>query len=512
MFSQVKAKSGKTLNGSSCTEAIIINTIPLLIDGKEVLHESQDDTFKVYHPEHGKQTSLVQGANEETVGKAIAGAKEAFSSWSKIPAFKRRDILWKAAELLQERKKELEESYRHDTHVSEMITEFDNGMAAEHLRSAATIATEIKGEIPPVLEGTLSLVTRVPYGVIFSMSPFNMGSILAIRTFCYALACGNTVVWKANPTVPSLHMGLCKVMWDAGVPPGALQMIHFAPGTEPKLTEQVLAHPDIRLVNFTGSTRVGSIIGSLAGKYVKPAILELGGNAPALVFASADLRLAANNIVFGGLVHSGQICMSTSRIVVVKEAADELIKELESIVKDNFPHIGKMGLATQGGVDKMVHLVEDAVKKGAVPLGHAISIQKRPSSDHDAIGYTPIILDRVTSEQQIYTEETFGPSLIVIRAKDVEDAIRIANDSDVGLSASIWTRDYKQALDVAQRIECGAVHINSTSVHDEPALPHGGFKNSGFGRFNSMAAGMAFTTTKSITMHEPKMLPLSVLG
>ncbi|ORY35310.1 aldehyde dehydrogenase [Naematelia encephala] len=499
MFNRVKAPPPATSRGIIPTADIPIARVPLLINGKELLSPDQENQFNVFHPDGKHQSSLVQGANENTVNEAIDGAKAAFSSWSRLPAVKRRDILWKAAELLQERQEELAEAYRHDTHVAGMITGFDNGMAAEHLKSAASIATEIKGEIPPVLEGTLSLVTRVPYGVIFSISPFNMGSILAVRTFCYALACGNTVVWKANPIVPSLHMGLCKVMWDAGVPAGALQMIQFAPGTEERLTEQVMAHPDIRLVNFTGSTRVGSIIGRLAGQYVKPAILELGGNAPALVLASADIELAANNIVFGGMVHSGQICMSTSRVVVVEEVADALTKALEAIAKEHLTSFGRMGLATQGGwVKYLADLRLAEVSEGAVVLGDPMPLPERASTAKDATGYAPVILDKVTADQHIYFEETFGPSLVIIRAKDVEDGIRIANDSDVGLSASVWSRDYKEALDVAQRLETGAVHINSTS-------------NSGFGRFNSMAAGMAFTTTKSITMHEPKMLPLEIL-
>lgn len=478
--------------------------VPLLINGREI---KTGQPFDLKHPRTGEVVSHFHGASEQDLNDAVSGAKTAFRSWAALPAGKRRDILYKAANLIEERYESvLAPAYAKDTNVASIVFGTDKAYGVEHLKSAAALTTELKGEIPPTMDGSLALVTREPYGVILAISPFNFGITLGVRAFCYALACGNAVIWKANQQIPTLHYELCKIMHDAGVPKEVLQMVQFAPGTEPERTEQLIAHPDIKLVNFTGSIGVGSSIGALAGKYIKPALLELGGNAPAVILEDADLAMAANNIVFGGMLHSGHICMSTARIVVLESVADQLVSELEKIVAAEFKGLDRMRMANKAGVDKLHSLVADATSKGA-NLIKGVAVTPKD----DEISHAPVILDRVDSSQDIYHQETFGPSLVVIRAKDVEDAIRIANDSDVGLSASVWGKDYKQCLDVAKRIESGAVHINSMTVHDEPNLPHGGMKNSGFGRFNGQAAGMQFTQTKCITMREPHMLPIAYI-
>ncbi|KAJ9122167.1 hypothetical protein QFC24_004395 [Naganishia onofrii] len=480
--------------------------IPLWINGEDVVTSK---VFDVQHPSTGKVSSKVCGASEDDVTRAIEGARAAFPAWAKTPAATRRDILFKVAALMEAKKDELATAYSHDTNASPMIVSFDLGAALTHMKSGATIATEVRGEIPQTSDGSLALVTREPYGVVFSVCPFNMGLVLCVRTFCYALACGNTVVIKASPAIPFLHYSLGAILKEAGVPDGVVQILQFAPGTEPERTEQIIAHPHIRMANFTGSTKVGSIIGSLCGKYIKPCLLELGGKAPILVLESADLKMAANNIVFGALLHSGQICMSTERVVVVESVADKLVEEIQAIAKNELPALGHMELASKLGVEKMDRLVNDALSKGAKRLTvESVEDKKVAEGAH---AYLPVILDNVKPDQDIYYQETFGPGFVIIRAKDTEDAVRIANDNEAGLSASVWTRDYKEALDVARSIESGAVHINGSSVHDEPNLPHGGMKTSGFGRFNGMAAIQAFTQTKAITMHEPHALPIAVL-
>lgn len=481
-----------------------LSDIPLIINGESV---RVPKPFESKHPRTNEISSHIHGATAEHIDLAIKGAREAFLTWSKVPSIQRRDILLKAANLVEERYDSvLGPAYAKDTSVTNIVLATDKGLGVNLLRNTAMVATETKGELPPTADGSLALVDRVPYGVCLAMSPFNFGITLGTRAFCYALSVGNTVIWKANPQIASLHHELCKIMLEAGVPKGVLQMIQFQPGSEAEMVERLISHPDVRHVNFTGSIQIGSQIGALAGKYVKPAILELGGNAPAVVLESADLKLAANNIIFGGLLHGGHICMSTARIVVVECVADGLVKELESVIAERFTKLGRMELSSRAAADKMHRLVDDAVSKGASLLQ---GITKTPKDDLSS--YSPVILDHVDASQDIYHQETFGPSLIVVRAKDVDDAVRIANDSDVGLSSSVWGQDYKQCLDVARRIESGAVHINSMTVHDSTELPHGGFKNSGFGRFNGQEAGRQFTTTKTITMKEPHMLPIEYL-
>jgi acyl-CoA reductase-like NAD-dependent aldehyde dehydrogenase len=256
-----------------------------------------------------------------------------------MPAVARRDILFKVAELLEAKKGELGEAYVHDTNVAPIVVSSDQGFALSHLKSGGTIATEVRGEIPQTTDGSLALVTREPYGVVYSVCPFNMGLTLCVRTFCYALACGNTVVVKASPAIPFLHYSLGPLLKEAGVPDGVVQILQYAPGTEAQLTEQVIAHPHVRMANFTGSTKVGSSIGALCGKYIKPCLLELGGKAPIVVLESADLKMAANNIVFGALLHSGQICMSSERVIVVESVADKLVHEIQEIAKSELERL-----------------------------------------------------------------------------------------------------------------------------------------------------------------------------
>ena len=268
--------------------------------------------------------------------RAIEGARAAFPAWAKTPATTRRDILFKVAALIEAKKEELGAAYVHDTNVAPIVVSADQGFALSHIKSGATIATEVRGEIPQTADGSLALVTREPYGVVYSVCPFNMGLTLCVRTFCYALACGNTVVLKASPAIPFLHYSLGPLLKEAGVPDGVVQILQYAPGTEAQLTEQVIAHPHVRMANFTGSTKVGSSIGALCGKYIKPCLLELGGKAPIVVLESADLKLAANNIVFGALLHSGQICMSSERVIVVESVADKLVQEIQEIAKSEY--------------------------------------------------------------------------------------------------------------------------------------------------------------------------------
>ncbi|KAJ9114874.1 hypothetical protein QFC20_001246 [Naganishia adeliensis] len=440
---------------SAATEA---RQVPLWINGQDVVTSK---TFDVQHPSSGKTVSKVSGAGEEEVNRAIEGAKAAFPAWAKTPATTRRDILFKVAELLEAKKEELGAAYAHDTNVAPIIVSSDSGFAISHMKSGATIATEVRGEIPQTADGSLALVTREPYGVVYSVCPFNMGLTLCVRTFCYALACGNTVIVKASPAIPFLHYSLGPLLKEAGVPDGVVQILQYAPGSEAQLTEQVIAHPHIRMANFTGSTKVGSIIGSLCGKYIKPCLLELGGKAPIVVLESADLKIAANNIVFGSLLHSGQICMSSERVIVVESVADKLVHEIQEIAKNELPALGHMELASKVGVEKMERLVDDALSKGAKRLT-VESVDDKKVQD-GAQAYLPVILDNVKPDQDIYYQETFGPAFVIIRAKDTEDAVRIANDNEAGLSASVWTRDYKEALDVARSIESGAVRVLAAS-------------------------------------------------
>jgi acyl-CoA reductase-like NAD-dependent aldehyde dehydrogenase len=253
----------------------------------------------------------------------------------------------------------------------------------------------------------------------------------------------------------------------------------------------------VRRVNFTGSTRVGRIIAETAGRYLKPVLLELGGKAPLIVLDDADLDAAVNAAAFGAFMNQGQICMSTERIIVDESVADEFVRRFAAKAKSlpaGDPRSGNVVLGSvvsRAAVQCIEGLVENAVEKGAeLVAGGTV----------DGTVMTATVLDRVTPDHRIYREESFGPVVCVMRVKGVEEAIRVANDSEYGLSASVFGRDIARALQVAKRIESGICHINGATVHDEAQMPFGGVKASGYGRFGGRAGIEEFTDLRWITI------------
>jgi benzaldehyde dehydrogenase (NAD) len=259
----------------------------------------------------------------------------------------------------------------------------------------------------------------------------------------------------------------------------------------------LIAHPAIRRINFTGSTGVGRIIARLAGEQLKPVLLELGGKAPLLVLDDADLDQAVDAAIFGAFMNQGQICMSTERLVVDQSIADEFVGRL--VRRANALTVGdpSRGPATLGAVvsaaaaERVQALVEDAAGQGAT-----IAAGGKP----DGALMRPTIVDHVTPAMKLYTEESFGPVVSVIRARDTDDAVRIANATEYGLSAAVFSRDLARALSVAQRIESGICHINGPTVQDEAQMPFGGVKASGYGRFGGTAGVAEFTDLRWITL------------
>ncbi len=288
---------------------------------------------------------------------------------------------------------------------------------------------------------------------------------------------------------------LCSVLAEAGLPKGALNFIVADPSNAAPTTTALVAHPEVKKINFTGSTVVGRIIGRLAGEHLKPVLMELGGKAPAIVWADADLDLAADQCALGAFLNAGQVCMSTERIVVHKKVRAAFEHKIRASTEKFFSSKGDAPiLIQQRGADKARKLVRDAAAKGAILAG--------PGADAgDEAGGTrmrPVIVTGVTQEMDIYMTESFGPAVSLFEVETEEEALRIANDTEYGLSSAVFTEDLRTGLRLARGIETGAVHINNMSVHDESALPHGGAKSSGFGRFNA-ASIEEWVRTKTVT-------------
>ncbi|SCZ90067.1 BZ3500_MvSof-1268-A1-R1_Chr1-3g01756 [Microbotryum saponariae] len=442
------------------------------------------------------------------VPKVLEAASKSFKAWRNTPVTQRRDIFNKTVELFKEHQSKFAGIESAETTSAPGWAGFDAFLAtdsrvaivcAEILAESGAVATvALRGEIATTEAGKRAFIKRCPYGTVFSMAPWNAPLVLSMRSVSNPIIGGNVVILKTSEMSPKTQLTLAQLFHDAGLPAGVLNVIHVDPKDAPAVVEAIIAHDSVGKVNFTGSTRVGAIIAATAGKHIKPVVLELGGKAPAIVCHDADLKTAWNAIAFGGWFHSGQICMATQTVIAHESVAEELLQLLNNH-KPNVTAAGEgaplRGLFTEASAQRVKGIIDDAVSKGAkIAVGDA-------KVEGNVV--QPIILKDVTPEMQIYRTEMFAPVFSLITFKDEEEAIRIANDHEYGLSASIYSKDVNRALSLADEIDSGAVHINGASVADGAAHPHGGWKKSGFGRFNGIEGIREFTQLKTVTINEP---------
>jgi benzaldehyde dehydrogenase (NAD) len=329
--------------------------------------------------------------------------------------------------------------------------------------------------------------------------------ILGVRAIATPLACGNTVVLKGSEISPATHGLIIEALQEAGFPAGVVNFVTNAPTDAGAVVEAMIAHPALRRVNFTGSTKVGKLIAQTCAKYLKPAVLELGGKAPLLVLDDADINAAVAAATFGAFANSGQICMSTERIIVDESVADVFVAKLVDRAMSlplGDPRKGPVVLGSvvdMAAVERCNELIDDALAKGAKLLcGGKATNTLMPAT----------LLDHVTPAMRIYREETFGPVKAIVRVKGVEEAVACANDNEFGLSAAVFGKDTSRAWQVAGRIESGICHVNGPTVHDEAQMPFGGVKSSGYGRFGGQAGIDAFTELRWITVQNvPRHYP-----
>ncbi|MPR08605.1 aldehyde dehydrogenase [Microvirga tunisiensis] len=480
--------------------------INLLIDDRDVA-ASTGATFERRDPITGDVASRAAAASVADAQAAADAAAAAFPAWSKLGPNARRSVLLKAADLLEGRAAEFVNLMATEIGATAGWAQFNVKLAAGMLREAASLTTQITGEIiPSDKPGCVSMAVRQPAGVVLGIAPWNAPVILGVRAVATPLACGNTVVLKASEICPGTHHLIGAVLREAGLPAGAINVITNAPENAPEIIEALIAHSAVRRINFTGSTRVGRIIAETAARFLKPVLLELGGKASLVVLDDAHLDAAVAASAFGAFMNQGQICMSTERIVVDNAVADDFVAKLaakaESLQAGN-PRHGNFALGSLVGVEaaeRIGGLVNDAVSKGAKLLA---------GGRVDGTVMSATVLDHVTPAMRLYGEESFGPVVCVIRATGVEEAVRIANDTEYGLSAAVFGRDITRALEVAHRIDSGICHINGATVHDEAQMPFGGVKASGYGRFGGKAGIAEFTELRWITIETgPQHFPI----
>jgi benzaldehyde dehydrogenase (NAD) len=474
-----------------------MTTISMLIGG-EHRQAAKGATFERRNPLDGSVATVAPAA---TVGDAVAAveaAAAAFPAWSAMGPGARRALLLKAAEALEAKGEAFAKAVASETGGSALWAGFNVHLAAGMLQEAASITTQISGEvIPSEVPGNLAMAIRQPAGVVLGMAPWNAPVILGVRAIATPLACGNTVVLKGSELCPATHGLIIEALQDAGFPPGVVNFVTNAPADAAAVVEAMIAHPAVRRVNFTGSTRVGKLIALACARHLKPSVLELGGKAPALVLDDADLDAAVNGIAFGAFANSGQICMSTERIVVDAKVADTFVSKLVAKAKALPLGDPRNGPVVLGSVVDMATvkccnaMIDDALAKGAkLVCGGKADSTLMPAT----------VLDHVTPAMAIYHEESFGPVKPIVRVDGEDAAVACANDNPYGLSSAVFTRDAARGLRVAQRIESGICHVNGPTVHDEAQMPFGGVKASGWGRFGGRAGIDAFTELRWVTV------------
>jgi benzaldehyde dehydrogenase (NAD) len=418
----------------------------LLIGGQWMPADS-GKTYECVNPFTGKATTRAAAASVSDVARAVGAAQDAFGAWAALPPSKRRQYMLAAADAIEARLPEFSEAVTSEMGGPAAMGLYNVNSLAERFRFAAGVAFDgLTGEVIPSKNPRRTMIAiRKPLGVVMGIVPWNVSALPVGNSVPDALVLGNTVVIKASEQMPRTHGLVAACFVEAGLPAGVVNLITNAPENAPQVVEALIAHKHVRLIHFTGSTRIGRIIAEQAGKHLKRAILELGGNAPFIVLADADLDLAVRAAAFGSFVNSGQGCVCTERVIVDKSIADEFCRRLAAVAKktiygDLRDSNTQLGPVINGAAaTRLEAMVGDACSGSAKVLA---------GGKAEGPCFEPTVLSNVTSAMRLYREESFGPIVSVTAADGPEDALRLANDSDYGLSSAIFTRDITLALDL----------------------------------------------------------------
>ncbi|KAG5944271.1 hypothetical protein E4U60_006122 [Claviceps pazoutovae] len=427
--------------------------VPLVLKGQDYAPKK---SFDIKSPVTGKVLHKNTGASVDDAAKAVDAVAEALTSWRRTTPHERQDVLLKAADIMSRRRDELATCMVDEIGCASDWADFNLNNFIAMLEDVGGRVPTLTGSFPAMANPDRStIVLREPYGVVLSIAAWNAPYMLGTRAIAFPIAAGNTVVLKASESC-------------AGLPKGVVSLLVHEPSDAAAVTSSLITDLRVRKINFTGSATVGRIIAKQATEHLKPVVLELGD-------------LAAQRCALGSFIHGGQICMCTEKILVHKAIKDTFRQKLAAAVAAMFPSDGEaIVLINTAAVHKNKQLVADATERGATILHRDVAAHESSTTR-----MWPIVVDNVTADMDIYKTEFFGPTVSVLDIESDEEAIRIANDTEYGLASC--------------PIETGAVHINSITVHDESALPHGGAKSSEYGRFNASLGLKEWTRTKNVT-------------
>ncbi len=472
----------------------------LWIDNRAVAALS-GETFETMNPATGAVLAKLPRARREDVDRAVASAAKAFSVWSQTDPNERARILWKAGELVMGKLEELAQLEALDTGKPIASARLiDVPRTADTFFYFSGWATKLGGETIPVRGPFLNYTVREPLGVIGAIVPWNFPLLLGARKIAAALTVGNTVVIKPPEEASLTVIALAKILAEAGLPPGALNVLT---GYGEEVGAALVEHPGVAKISFTGGTETGKLIMRAAASTLKRVSLELGGKSPNIVFADADVAAASTAAVSAAFYNAGELCTAGSRLLVDRKVHDQVLETVVAgaraiVPGDPLDPATKMGpLISASHRDKVVGYVKAGEAEGAKRSAG------EPREPGEA-GYfvDPTVFSGVAEAMTIAREEIFGPVLSVIPFDDLEEAARIAEATEFGLAAGVWTRDIGKAHALAARLRAGTVWINTYNRFDA-ASPYGGYKQSGFGRENGRAVLDELTQVKSIWVAVP---------
>jgi aldehyde dehydrogenase (NAD+) len=474
-----------------------IRELQQYLDGQWV-DAADGATFDDLDPFTGDLVARVPAGKRADARAAVQAAAAAFPAWSKTPPAERQRVFLKAADILESRADEVADWLIRETGAAFGFSMFQLHFVPGLFRQAAALAYAPLGQVIPSDTGKFSMGLRRPVGVVGAIAPWNAALILSARSIAGPMALGNTVVLKPSELSPYAGGLLwAEIFAEAGLPAGVLNVVTHAPGGAAEIGDELVESPHVRRINFTGSTAVGRKLAEAAGRQLKRVVLELGGQNPLIVLADADVDYAVDASAFGAYLHQGQICMSTRKVIVERQIADAFTARLTEKVKglkvgNPAEHDTVIGpLINESALDLVRSRVEAAVAQGAKLLAGG-----------EAVGacFQATLLADVPPDSDFAQHETFGPVAAIEVVDSAEEAIERANATAYGLSAGIITTDADRGLALAQEIQAGVVHVNEQTVADEPQMPFGGVKDSGFGRFGGTAVVDEFTETHWVTV------------
>ncbi len=447
------------------------------------------------NPASGETYARVHQAGTEDVAVALDAAADAFKSWSKERPSVREAVFLKAARVLEARKAEIMDVLIDEAGSTLMKAGYEVTHTPLHMISIAGECRRVHGSTYwSDYPGVESYYVRRPLGVCVSISPFNFPLLLANRKIGWAMAAGNTVILKPSEVTPVIALKLAEIYTEAGLPAGVLNVL---PAEAADLGDSLIADPRVKKVNFTGSSRVGHVIGQQCGKYRKKVTLEMGGKNPLVILQDADVDYAVEVATFSNFMHQGQVCMTGSRVIVEAPIYEEFVDRFAERVAGlpwgdpRTPGVMVGPLIRKGQVSFIHEQVQAAINDGARVVAGG-----EPQDRH----YLPTVVADVTSDMSIFHTECFGPVASVIRADDHEHALALANDSEYGLTSAVLTNDLEKSTYFVDNFEAGMVHVNGPTIRDEPVAPFGGVKNSGTGREGGEFSMEAFTELKWVTI------------